>query len=186
MTALPRFDPRAAWAALCDDQRRAIGEACLLQQVAIEAQVLAADAHDGRFPPEAIAAVRRWERAEHEATRLLADAIPIDADLYDAPDLAALGIRACRKCGCTTESGCAGGCWWVEADLCSGCAPPRLTAEQWNAAHPIGTEVILTRDNGAETRTVTRSEAWTLGHGQAVVKVEGISGGYALERVRPA
>ncbi len=29
----------------------------------------------------------------------------------------------CRTCGCTDTHACAGGCWWVEADLCSACAP---------------------------------------------------------------
>lgn len=28
----------------------------------------------------------------------------------------------CRVCGCTDEYGCADGCWWMEADLCSQCA----------------------------------------------------------------
>lgn len=32
--------------------------------------------------------------------------------------------RTCRVCGCTDERACPGGCWWVEADLCSTCRPP--------------------------------------------------------------
>ena len=28
----------------------------------------------------------------------------------------------CRRCGCTDDSACAGGCRWVELDLCSACA----------------------------------------------------------------
>lgn len=27
----------------------------------------------------------------------------------------------CRVCGCTDESACPTGCWWVEPDLCSRC-----------------------------------------------------------------
>lgn len=27
----------------------------------------------------------------------------------------------CRVCGCSEERACAGGCLWVEADLCSTC-----------------------------------------------------------------
>lgn len=34
--------------------------------------------------------------------------------------LAAAG-RQCRGCGCTDGHACAGGCSWVEADLCSAC-----------------------------------------------------------------
>jgi len=31
--------------------------------------------------------------------------------------------RVCRTCACTDTRACPGGCWWVEADLCSACAP---------------------------------------------------------------
>lgn len=27
----------------------------------------------------------------------------------------------CKKCGCTNERACPGGCYWVEPDLCSAC-----------------------------------------------------------------
>lgn len=30
--------------------------------------------------------------------------------------------RVCRVCGCTDDAACEGGCYWVEADLCSQCA----------------------------------------------------------------
>ena len=33
--------------------------------------------------------------------------------------------RTCRGCGCTDSAACKGGCWWVEADLCSSCAEQR-------------------------------------------------------------
>ena len=32
--------------------------------------------------------------------------------------------RVCRVCGCWEYDGCPEGCWWVEPDLCSSCAPP--------------------------------------------------------------
>lgn len=48
---------------------------------------------------------------------------------------------------------------------------------------PVGTRVLVVRDNGDVLLTRTRSDAWTLGHGQVVVSVHGISGGYAIERV---
>lgn len=31
------------------------------------------------------------------------------------------GERVCRACGCDDYHACAGGCCWVEADLCSAC-----------------------------------------------------------------
>lgn len=51
--------------------------------------------------------------------------------------------------------------------------------------HPEGTPVIVRRDDGSEFATRTRSKPWDL-CGTPVVLLEGISGGYALERVRPA
>jgi len=32
------------------------------------------------------------------------------------------GRQFCRVCGCSWNRACAGGCYWVEADLCSSCA----------------------------------------------------------------
>jgi hypothetical protein len=32
--------------------------------------------------------------------------------------------QVCRVCGCTNFAACAGGCWWVEDDLCSSCSCP--------------------------------------------------------------
>jgi hypothetical protein len=115
-----RFNPRAAWDALDADQQRAIGEAALLLHVSTEAQAINSD----HAPtPELVAADRRWEHAEQVAWNLLTETIPVDADLYpDGPDLAAIGIRACRECGCTDDSACPEGCSWIEVDLCSACA----------------------------------------------------------------
>lgn len=51
--------------------------------------------------------------------------------------------------------------------------------------HPIGTQVIVTFDNGHEQLTRTRSEPDIVG-GQQVIWLEGISGCYLLSRVRVA
>lgn len=66
--------------------------------------------------------------------------------------------------------------------------PQTLQAQvdAWNLAHTIGTPVVVTRDNKSEVLTATRSAAWVLSGHTAVVMVNGISGGYLLERVRPA
>jgi hypothetical protein len=53
--------------------------------------------------------------------------------------------------------------------------------EAWT--HPVGTPVVVTKDDGSEVRTKTRSAPWML-CGTAVILLEGISGGYALCRVR--
>jgi hypothetical protein len=57
-------------------------------------------------------------RSEREAA-MCADAI---ADVVLEP--------SCRICGCTEENACEGGCSWVEADLCSACAPDVARAEK--------------------------------------------------------
>lgn len=64
-------------------------------------------------------------------------------------------------------------------------AEHRRAAEAWNAAHPIGISVTLTLDDGRTIVTTTRSEAWLLAHGQAVIAVEGKAGGWDLKRIRP-
>jgi hypothetical protein len=54
----------------------------------------------------------------------------------------------------------------------------------WN--HPEGTAVIVTKDRGEEVHTITRSGAWMQGGHTAVILLAGISGSYALQRVRVA
>lgn len=50
--------------------------------------------------------------------------------------------------------------------------------------YPEGTAVNVRKDGGEVVSTKTRSMPWMLG-GTAVIQVEGISGGYSLERVSP-
>lgn len=59
----------------------------------------------------------------------------------------------------------------------------RAAAHAWNDAHPIGTEVNQRLDDGTIRVTRTRSVAWALSSGDAVVQVEGQSGGYLLSRI---
>src|SRR5258706_12035697 len=49
---------------------------------------------------------------------------------------------------------------------------------------PIGTPVIVEKDDGTEIETTTRREAWMLSGHTSVIMVCGIVGCYALERVR--
>lgn len=64
----------------------------------------------------------------------------------------------------------------------------RWTAEAWNAGCPVGTEVEYRaswRQAEPTLVTRTRSEAWTLPHGEPVVLIEGRAGGVALWAVTP-
>ncbi|MGW7053068.1 hypothetical protein [Streptomyces sp. NPDC054887] len=66
-------------------------------------------------------------------------------------------------------------------------------ADEWNRLHPIGTPVVAYPGIRPEGRfagwdckrleTVTRTPAWTLGHGKPVVSVEGYPGGISLTHV---
>lgn len=63
-----------------------------------------------------------------------------------------------------------------------------LTPAQWNAAHPIGTAVRYWPvyppvDGIPPVDTKTRSEAWALGDGSAVVMIDGRTGGVALSHI---
>lgn len=53
----------------------------------------------------------------------------------------------------------------------------------WNRQCPVGSKVLVRKDDRSTVETCTRSEAWEIGGHSALVSVEGISGGYDLERV---
>lgn len=56
--------------------------------------------------------------------------------------------------------------------------------DDWNDIFKPGHPCLLRLDNGQEVQTKTRSQAWLLGHGMAVVSVEGKSGGWDIDRVK--
>lgn len=75
---------------------------------------------------------------------------------------------------------------------CERCRPKRRSAaeltaqvEAWNKHRPIGASVEVKRDNGTISYTVTTSAAWLLGGHTPVIMLRGISGCYALDRVKP-
>jgi len=55
----------------------------------------------------------------------------------------------------------------------------------FNKAFAVGDTVLVERDNGETLETITRSEAWNLSGHSAVVQLKGISGCYAIKRVKP-
>jgi hypothetical protein len=57
-----------------------------------------------------------------------------------------------------------------------------MTAAEWNAKYPVGTSVAYFPVKGRmeHTDTKTRSEAWELGGGQAVVLVDDRAGGVSI------
>jgi len=58
-----------------------------------------------------------------------------------------------------------------------------LAADLFNVAVPEGGTVVLLKDDGARVLVKTRSEAWVLPSGPAVVQLEEFSGCYRLTRV---
>lgn len=67
--------------------------------------------------------------------------------------------RACRVCGCTDTHACPGGCWWVDADLCSACVGasgelPVSAAERLATEHGQHQVIVLCWD-GQRTHVVT-------------------------------
>lgn len=60
-----------------------------------------------------------------------------------------------------------------------------MTADEWNGTHFVGTPVRYWPGvrEGEGILSKTRSPAWELGHGEAVVLIEGKSGGVALSHV---
>lgn len=56
--------------------------------------------------------------------------------------------------------------------------------DAWNAKHEVGCTVVLTKDNGEQFETRTRSAAEVLSGHSAVIWLEGVTGCYLLDRVR--
>ena len=81
--------------------------------------------------------------------------------------------------------------YWKPTDFCSRYAscskPATLDVQAFNAACPPGTRVIyrpwIGCPEGERVITRTRSEAWLLGHGEPVVKIEGRAGGVCLSHL---
>lgn len=55
-------------------------------------------------------------------------------------------------------------------------------AREWNQAHRVGAKVSVRDDDGKKRETTTRSMSWEVG-GHAVILLEGMTGGYLLNRV---
>lgn len=64
-----------------------------------------------------------------------------------------------------------------------GLAAAKRAVAAWK--HPIGTPVLVTKDDGTTIETKTRSPAEVLAGHTAVIWLEGISGCYLLSRVKP-
>ncbi len=62
-------------------------------------------------------------------------------------------------------------------------AKQKKLVEQWKDT-PVGTAVIVTKDDRSEVPTKTDSGAFLLGGHTACIMLNGISGCYSLERVR--
>ncbi len=62
----------------------------------------------------------------------------------------------------------------------------QVAVDGFNRRYPIGTDVVLKKDDGSLLETKTRSAAQVLSGHSAVIWVEGVSGCYLLSRVTPA
>lgn len=55
--------------------------------------------------------------------------------------------------------------------------------ESWNIEHPVGSRVVVHRDNGERIESTVRGEAVLLGGHSPVAWVDGISGCYDIGRI---
>lgn len=122
------LDPLAAWAALPTAVRDKIGAAAITQALGLIGSC------QGLTPEQGWAAAEREGMAQLED--LLRDHLPqaFPEGLPLRPDLAPLGIDACRVCGCTDACACPEGCSWVEPGLCSLCADANGRVDEQRAS----------------------------------------------------
>ena len=59
-----------------------------------------------------------------------------------------------------------------------------MKADEFNEWYQVGQPVFHIDDFGVETQTETRTPAWELGNGAAVVSVKGRTGGQCLSRIK--
>lgn len=59
-----------------------------------------------------------------------------------------------------------------------------MKAQEWNDRYPVGQSVYVTEDDGSLSVSQTRSKAWELGSGQAVISVDNRTGSYSLDRIK--
>lgn len=121
MTERTLWDPLAAWDAMSPMQQRAIGSLALAH--------LTASYGAARRPRYFLDRERAAETALNVTHAQLVQATDCAVPgLLDAPppiDLNRIGVRMCRRCGCTDDHACIGGCSWVGPTHCSGCAPTK-------------------------------------------------------------
>ncbi|MCB5309239.1 MULTISPECIES: hypothetical protein [Yersinia] len=62
-----------------------------------------------------------------------------------------------------------------------------LSADKFNQKYPVGSSFKYFPIMGIpdSVEVVTRTEAWTLGHGAVVVSVSGRAGGVSIEHMKP-
>ena len=117
MAAVPTvlLDPAAAWDAMSADMQRRIGVTALVAALG-EAGAMGSLGHEAALDA-GLAAL----------CGLVMEHLDLDPGQEPPrPDLAAIGVRACRSCGCTDAVGCPEGCSWAGDTLCTRCAPVRL------------------------------------------------------------
>lgn len=134
---LVRFDVATAWKRLSPVQQSQIGAAAMIYAV-------------GVWRADRINTVVGWDAAEYEGARRMAGFVhnALGEDRIASlplPDLAPIGVRACRVCGCTEDCACPGGCRWVAPGLCSSCAPALVEAA---ADLPPALWTFIERDSG--------------------------------------
>ena len=109
---MSKFDPHAFWTQYPEGMQNCIAAVAIVLFASFEAEAR------GGLSDEAEC---RWLHARETAFWWLRRIMHCTPDLSEGPDLACIDMRACRQCGCTNESACEGGCYWVEEDLCSKC-----------------------------------------------------------------
>lgn len=115
---IPRFDGAQAWACLDPEQQAAIGAVAMELAVAnLVASLTKPDEPRHRAAMRGGMVLVELSLRATFKTFSASERLQIERDL-PVPSL--IGV-VCRRCGCSQEDACEGGCSWAEADLCTAC-----------------------------------------------------------------
>jgi hypothetical protein len=136
MTGISRFNGVQWWRKLTRKEQELIGTIAL--ELVVSSKTIHATEGIVPEPMESVA-----NRAAHAAANVLLDkldevvsqAVVSKLDFSELLPIPSLVGEICKRCGCSSQDPCEGGCYWVEPGLCSACASAPISRSKAGQDH---------------------------------------------------